>query len=49
MNQNGGPLPDTPPSTLSNTQPGFVPEDFHLIQVSTNTYSTAVRKHQLQR
>jgi hypothetical protein len=40
MNQNGGPLPDTPPSTLSNTQPGFVPEDFHLLQLSTNTYST---------
>ncbi len=40
MNQNGGPLPDTPPSTLSTTQPGFVPEDFHLIQLSTNTYST---------
>jgi hypothetical protein len=42
MNQNGGALPDTPPSTLSNTQPGFVPEDFHLIVNSTNppSYST---------
>jgi hypothetical protein len=40
MNQNGGPLPDTPPGTLSNTQPGFVPQDFHLIQLSANTYST---------
>src|SRR5580693_1833365 len=42
MNQNGGPLPDTPPGTLSNTQPGFVPEDFHLIVSSTNppSYST---------
>jgi hypothetical protein len=39
MNQNGGPLPDTPPSTLSNTQPGFVPEDFHLIN-SNGNYST---------
>jgi hypothetical protein len=39
MNQNGGPLPDTPPGTLSNTQPGFVPEDFHLIN-SNGNYST---------
>jgi len=35
---NGGPLPDTAPSTLSNTQPGFVPEDFHLIQTN-GTYA----------
>lgn len=42
MNQNGGSLPDTPPGTLCNTQPGFVPEDFHLIVNSTNppSYST---------
>jgi len=39
MNQNGGALPDTPPGTLSNTQPGFVPEDFHLIN-SNGNYST---------
>ena len=39
MNHNGGPLPDTPVSTLSTTQPGFVPEDFHLIN-SNGTYST---------
>ena len=31
---NGGPIPDTPVSTLSTTQPGFVPEDFHLIQTN---------------
>jgi hypothetical protein len=40
MNQNGGPLPTEPPSTLSAEQPGFVPEDFHLIQLSTNSYET---------
>jgi alpha amylase-like protein len=39
-NQNGGALPDTAPGTLSTTQPGFVPEDFHLIQLTTNTYSS---------
>lgn len=39
MNHNGGPLPDTAPGTLSNTQPYFVPEDFHLIRTGTNSYA----------
>jgi hypothetical protein len=39
MAHNGGPLPDTPPGTLSTTQPGFVAEDFHLIN-SNGNYST---------
>ena len=39
MNQNGGPLPTEPPGTLSAAQPGFVPEDFHLIQTN-GTYIT---------
>ena len=39
-NQNGGPLPDTAPGVLSTTQPGHVPEDFHLIQNTNGTYST---------
>jgi len=34
------PLPDTPPSTLSNTQPGFVPKTSICLQCLTNTYST---------
>ncbi len=41
MAHNGGSLPNTPPGVLSTTQPGFVPEDFHLIVVNTNgTYTT---------
>ncbi len=39
MAHNGGPTPNTPPSTLSTTQPGFVPEDFHLVQTN-GTYIT---------
>lgn len=35
---NGGPIPDTPVSTLSTTQPGFVPEDFHLLIQTNGTY-----------
>ena len=40
MAHNGGPLPDTAVSTLSNTQPGFVPEDFHLLIQTNGTYVT---------
>ena len=41
MAHNGGSLPNTPPGTLTTTQPGFVPEDFHLIVVNTNgSYTT---------
>ena len=40
MNQNGGPIPTEPPGTLSAEQPGFVPEDFHLIEQTNGTYIT---------
>src|SRR5882724_7221702 len=39
MAHNGGPIPSGPVSTLTTQQPYFVPEDFHLIQNSNNTYS----------
>jgi hypothetical protein len=40
MSHNGGPIPDTAVSTLSTTQPGFVPEDFHLLIQTNGTYVT---------
>jgi Alpha amylase, catalytic domain len=40
MAHNGGSIPDTAVSTLSTTQPYFVPEDFHLIQQTNGTYAT---------
>ena len=35
---NGGPIPTEPPGTLSSEQPGFVPEDFHLIIQPDGSY-----------
>jgi glycosidase len=40
MSHNGGPIPTSCPGNLSAEQPGFVPEDFHLIQTSNCTYTT---------
>jgi glycosidase len=39
MGHNGGPMPNTAPGVLTTSQPGFVPEDFHLIVTGTNTYT----------
>jgi hypothetical protein len=38
MAHNGGPLPQGVPGTLQDN--GFVPEDFHLLRISTNQYQT---------